>query len=96
MFDPTIGRWLSEDPEGFEAADPNLFRYCENNPTNLVDPGGLCPPGRWQSTNLCPQPGYSCPVPTVDPNVRESRHDYELTNSSGNSRPYVFPQLHAC
>lgn len=40
MFDPTIGRWISEDPIGFEAADTNLYRYVGNNPTNALDPSG--------------------------------------------------------
>ncbi len=43
MYDPTIGRWISEDPIGFEAADPNLYRYVGNNPTNATDPSGLIP-----------------------------------------------------
>ncbi|QDU75307.1 hypothetical protein Pan97_23370 [Bremerella volcania] len=41
MFDPTIGRWISEDPIGFEAADENLQRYVGNNPINSTDPSGL-------------------------------------------------------
>jgi uncharacterized protein RhaS with RHS repeats len=41
MFDPTIGRWLSPDPEGFEAGDENLYRYVHNNPINATDPTGL-------------------------------------------------------
>ena len=41
MFDPTIGRWTTPDPKGFEAADANLFRYVHNNPTNFTDPSGL-------------------------------------------------------
>lgn len=36
-FDPTVGRWLSEDP----AADSNLYRYCGNAPTDGTDPSGL-------------------------------------------------------
>ncbi len=40
MFDPTIGRWISEDPSGIQP-DEDLFRYCHNNPTNLIDPSGL-------------------------------------------------------
>lgn len=40
-LDTTIGRWLSEDPEGFRPADANLYRYAGNDPTNLVDPTGL-------------------------------------------------------
>src|SRR5262245_12847109 len=35
MFDPTIGRWTTEDPIRVEAADANLFRYLHNNPVNL-------------------------------------------------------------
>jgi RHS repeat-associated protein len=40
-YDPTPGRWLSEDPIGFEAGDTHLDRYIENNPLNYVDPSGL-------------------------------------------------------
>lgn len=40
MYDSTIGRWTSEDPIGFAAADTNLYRYVFNNPTNLTDPTG--------------------------------------------------------
>lgn len=40
-YDPTIGRWISEDPIGFTAADENLYRYVSNSPTNAVDPTGL-------------------------------------------------------
>ncbi len=43
MFDPSIGRWISEDPSGIQP-DENLFRYCGNNPTNETDPTGLQPP----------------------------------------------------
>jgi hypothetical protein len=41
MYDPSIGRWLTEDPEGFQAGDPDLYRYVGNNATNLTDPSGL-------------------------------------------------------
>jgi len=40
-YDAKIGRWLSEDPIGFEAGDANLYRYVGNSPTNLTDPAGL-------------------------------------------------------
>ncbi len=26
-YDPVVGRWLTEDPAGFLAGDPNLYRY---------------------------------------------------------------------
>jgi uncharacterized protein RhaS with RHS repeats len=41
MYDPTIGRWLSEDPVGFAVGDTNLYRYVGNAPTMYIDPTGL-------------------------------------------------------
>lgn len=60
MYDPTIGRWTTEDPIGFKAADADLFRYVGNNPTNLTDPTGL-QQGMQQGTQqpARPQPGTS-------------------------------------
>lgn len=31
-FDPTVGRWLNEEPIGCEAADEDLYRYTGNGP----------------------------------------------------------------
>ena len=39
-YDPNTGRFLSEDPLRFDAADFNLYRYVFNNPNNLRDPSG--------------------------------------------------------
>jgi RHS repeat-associated protein len=33
--------WLSEDPISFTAGDPNVSRYCGNDPVNHTDPSGL-------------------------------------------------------
>ncbi len=40
-YDAQVGRFLSEDPLGFEGDDKNLYRYVLNNPVNFVDPLGL-------------------------------------------------------
>jgi uncharacterized protein RhaS with RHS repeats len=40
MMDPRTGRWLMEDPLGFDGGDPNLYSYVGNDPTNLTDPSG--------------------------------------------------------
>jgi RHS repeat-associated protein len=42
-LDPTTGRFLSEDPTGFDGGT-NFHEYSANSPTNLTDPSGLCPP----------------------------------------------------
>jgi RHS repeat-associated protein len=40
-YDPTINRFISEDPMGYAGSGPNLYAYVHDNPTNLVDPFGL-------------------------------------------------------
>ncbi|NLD37093.1 MAG: RHS repeat-associated core domain-containing protein [Desulfatiglans sp.] len=39
-YDPTLGRFISEDPLGFGAGDVNLYVYVNNNPVLLIDPSG--------------------------------------------------------
>jgi len=41
-YDPSIGRFISEDPLGF-AAGINFYAYVGNNPVNANDPSGLGP-----------------------------------------------------
>jgi RHS repeat-associated protein len=41
VYSPTLGRWLSNDPIGFEAGDVNTFRYVGNGPGEKLDPDGL-------------------------------------------------------
>ena len=40
-YDPEVGRFISEDPIGFEGGDVNLMVYVGNNPILLMDPFGL-------------------------------------------------------
>ncbi|HEV8379778.1 MAG TPA: RHS repeat-associated core domain-containing protein [Tepidisphaeraceae bacterium] len=40
-YDPKVGRFISQDPIGFEGGDANLYRYVGNNSVNEVDPTGL-------------------------------------------------------
>ncbi len=40
-YDSTTGRWISQDPLGFDAGDSNLYRYVNNRPTGVTDPSGL-------------------------------------------------------
>src|SRR5947208_2508657 len=43
-YDPIIGRFLSEDPIGFNGGN-NFYPYVGNGPTNFSDPSGLVPAG---------------------------------------------------
>jgi hypothetical protein len=38
-----MGRWVSQDPLGFDAGDSNLFRYTRNQFTGIDDPSGYKP-----------------------------------------------------
>jgi RHS repeat-associated protein len=40
-YDPQTGRWTRQNPAWFSGDDPNLYRYCANDPINLLDPMGL-------------------------------------------------------
>lgn len=41
-YDPNVGRFISEDPIGFEGGDVNLMAYASNNPLLNIDPTGFC------------------------------------------------------
>jgi RHS repeat-associated protein len=75
-YDGTDGRWVNQDSLGFWAGDPNLYRYVQNDPTNVVDPSGLQPPntgggqgssGGLGGTGGWGQPGYPGPLGTGSP-----------------------------
>ncbi len=55
FYDPTTGRWIKEDPIGFNAGDTNLARFVGNGPTNFVDFSGLDQAHRWEWHHLFPQ-----------------------------------------
>ena len=40
-YDPKIGRFISEDPIGFEGEMFNLYRYAKNSPVVYLDSYGL-------------------------------------------------------
>lgn len=39
-YDPSIGRWMSQDPIGFGSGTTDLYQYVGNDPTNATDPAG--------------------------------------------------------
>ena len=42
-YDPTSGRFLSEDPIRFSGGTTNFYQYVANRPVTASDPFGLCP-----------------------------------------------------
>lgn len=44
-YDPQVGRFISEDPSGFEGGI-NPYAYVGNSPLQFVDPGGTTRVGR--------------------------------------------------
>lgn len=44
-YDAELGRFLQEDPIGFNSGDLNFFRHVESNPQNFTDPTGLAGAG---------------------------------------------------
>jgi RHS repeat-associated protein len=65
-YDPATGRWTTDDPSGFAAGDPNLYRYVQNGPTNSTDPSGLSQDGMPWGTDPALEaspPPYSPPMP---------------------------------
>ena len=59
-FDPSAGRFTSEDPVGFSGGI-NFYVYAWDSPTNLTDPTGLCPPeGCGPPNTHNPQPKSKC------------------------------------
>ena len=46
LYDPVIGRFLSRDPITLTgtATSANPYSFAENDPINMSDPSGMCPP----------------------------------------------------
>jgi hypothetical protein len=54
-YDPTVGRFISQDPTGFNGGSANLYQYAGADPINQSDPSGLgsCPNGIAIFGGLC-------------------------------------------
>jgi RHS repeat-associated protein len=90
-YHPGLGRFMSEDPKGFDAGDYNLFRYCHNDPEDLTDPMGLSP-SAYPGMNGMPGPdptitatanrmvtGSNIPVPVSTTGTVDSKGNYHPT-----------------
>ena len=75
-YDALVGRWVSKDPIGFGAGDPNLYVYVGNNPVNWVDPSGLFPFGGFPSEFGRPPPVVPMPFgPSPEEHANRNRNN---------------------
>jgi len=57
-YDPALGRYLTQDPIGYQGSDVNLYAYC-TNPLVHVDMLGVyrrVSDGTWRTHTLYPNP----------------------------------------
>jgi RHS repeat-associated protein len=73
-YNPTLGRFMSEDPKLFDAGDYNLYRYCHNDPLDLTDPMGTLE-----------LPGIKPPLPPPPPNQQTPQQPQSGLGSQGQS-----------
>ena len=64
-YDPQVGRFISEDPIGFDGGDVNLYAYVGNNPIMGVDPWGRCAKSYSFQNFLSDTSAYSTGIATV-------------------------------
>jgi RHS repeat-associated protein len=74
-YDPSTGRFVKEDPLGFNSGDSNLYPYVGNNSSNVSDPSGLCH-------------GLICRFLGWDPDAKEQEADQQISDIT---KPCVDP-----
>ena len=71
FYSCAIGRWISQDPLGFQPGDTNLYRYAHNSPINDTDPSGALA----RSTQV---PEFPDPLPQFPFWPRSGSQDNEI------------------
>ena len=66
-YGPVPGKFLSQDPIGFDASDSDLYRYARNSPLDLSDPSGLLVLPILPMLPYLFQPDYSLEIPVFVP-----------------------------
>lgn len=88
-YNPTLQRFISEDPIGFAGGDANLYAYVGNSPTNFFDPIGefgwplhvRITNNALQAAGLSPDPGMAQQVAAVDRREGSQGTDANDTNT---------------
>jgi RHS repeat-associated protein len=87
-YDPSSGRFISQDPIGFSAGDVNLYRYVGNAPGDGVDPEGekWVDTGKKVPAEFTVQKGSYCKGGYVGPSLGRSgyyKDPYFWSNPKG-------------
>jgi RHS repeat-associated protein len=80
-YEAITGRWLSQDPSGL-GPDVNPFRYCDNGPTNAIDPTGLQQPE--PAAKPKPIPPHPVGAPPPLPGEGSGNQPQQGSGNSGN------------
>jgi RHS repeat-associated protein len=99
-YDPMSGRFISDDPSGFEN-DINLYQYVFSNPTRWVDPTGegavVPPPSRPPSPIPCRFGSFGGPTGCTRVPDPPTNYCFKPANGPKKCTPHVdWPAFWAC
>jgi RHS repeat-associated protein len=80
-YAPMLGRYLEPDPLGRLGSGNDLYAYVSDNPTNLVDPLGLCqcqPNTSDKNTDLMLMSHHATPQPSKVNNLGEVEIEWQI------------------
>ncbi len=95
-YAPRTARWLQRDPIDATSGDPNLYRYCGNDPVNLADSDGLeseaknadTSAGRQASDNLQDELSKNCEkwIKEMEEAIKYTREKIQKYNPETDAR----------
>jgi RHS repeat-associated protein len=77
-YSPLLGRFVAEDPLGFQAGGANLYAYVSGDPVDFSDPSGMCRVQVGHHTPYAALPNKVILIPTTGPvfHVDLPQHTY--------------------
>jgi RHS repeat-associated protein len=88
-YDSSVGRFISEDPTGFQGSGSNFYAYAANNPPNWTDPTGLlC----WIPNDIraCIEKLFGTPIDKIKIRVDIKPPDYAWNGTTRRNKIIIF------